>query len=197
MQLPDGYTDVPAGKLAAVVTSLEMTARPALRPVPPGAWGVRRVERPDLDWYRDLFDRVGRASLWTTRLALADAALAAIVHDPDVWVHALVVDGRDEGLMELDFRQPEVCELQFFGVTPAMIGGGASRFLMNRAIETAWARPIGRFWLHTCTLDHPNALPFYQRTGFRAFRRQIEVFDDPRLTGAAPRDTAPAIPLIA
>ncbi len=35
---------------------------------------------------------------------------------------------------------------------------------MNRALEIAWARPIRRFWVHTCTLDHPGALPLYVRT---------------------------------
>ena len=49
MILPDGYSDVPAGKIAAVVTHLEMTARPAPRPDPPGAWTLRRVETPDLE----------------------------------------------------------------------------------------------------------------------------------------------------
>jgi hypothetical protein len=46
---------------------------------------------------------------------------------------------------------------------------------MNRAIERAWSRPIRRFWAHTCTLDHPSALGFYKRSGFRPFRRQVEI----------------------
>ena len=43
MILPDGYSDVPAGKIAAVVTQLEMTERPTLAPDPPGAWTLRQV----------------------------------------------------------------------------------------------------------------------------------------------------------
>ena len=61
MILPDGYSDVPAGKIAAVATHLEMTARPAPRPDPAGAWTLRRVDAPALDWYRDLYGRVGHA----------------------------------------------------------------------------------------------------------------------------------------
>jgi GNAT superfamily N-acetyltransferase len=99
-------------------------------------------------------------------------------------------------LLELDFRAPDSCELAFFGVTPALVGRGAGRFLMNRAMEIAWSRPVRRFWVHTCTLDHPAALDFYRRSGFQAFRRQIEVIDDPRLSGLLPRDAAPQIPLI-
>ena len=50
MILPDGYSDVPAGKIAGVVTHLEMTERPALPPIPPGAWTLRqrRAPRPRL-----------------------------------------------------------------------------------------------------------------------------------------------------
>ena len=46
MILPDGHSDVPAGKIAAIVTHLEMTERPALPPDPAGAWTLLRVERP-------------------------------------------------------------------------------------------------------------------------------------------------------
>ena len=196
MILPDGYSDVPAGKIAAVVTHLEMTERPALRDDPQGAWTLRRVASPDLDWFRDLYRRVGEEWLWFSRLQMADAELAAIVHSPMVDVHALVHEGRDEGLLELDFREGGQCELAFFGVTADLIGGGAGRWLMNRALELAWSRQVSRVWVHTCTLDHPSALAFYQRSGFRPFRRQIEIADDPRLDGTAPRSAAKHVPII-
>jgi len=196
MILPDGYSNVPAGKIAAIVTHLEMTARPAPRPDPAGAWSLRRVEAPALDWYRDLHRRVGEEWLWLSRLQMPDAELADIIQSPLVEVYALVHEGRDEGLLELDFRQPGQCELVFFGITEKLIGSGAGRWLMNRTLELAWSRPIARVWLHTCTHDHPGAVAFYQRFGFRAFRRQIEIEDDPRLDGTAPRDAARHVPII-
>jgi GNAT superfamily N-acetyltransferase len=196
MILPDGYSDVPAGKVAAVVTHLEMTERPPLRPDPAGAWTLRRVSSPNLDWFRDLYRRVGEEWLWFSRLQMADAELAAIIRSPMVDVHALMHEGRDEGLLELDFRDAGQCELAFFGVTADLIGGGAGRWLMNRALELVWSRPVSRVWVHTCTLDHPSALAFYQRSGFRAFRQQIEIADDPRLDGTAPRGAAKHVPII-
>jgi len=196
MILPDGYSDVPSGKVAAVVTHLEMTTRPAPRPDPAGAWTLRRVEIPPLDWFRDLYRRVGEEWLWFSRLQMSDAHLAAIIQAPLVEVYALEHEGRDEGLLELDFRDAGQCELAFFGVTAKLIGSGAGRWLMNRALELAWSRPVGRVWVHTCTFDHPSALSFYQRAGFRPFRRQIEVADDPRLDGTAPRDVARHVPMI-
>jgi GNAT superfamily N-acetyltransferase len=196
MTLPDGYSDVPAGKIAAVVTHLEMTERPTLRPDPEGAWSLRRVPSPDLNWFRDLYRRVGEEWLWFSRLQMADEELAAIIRSPMVEVHALVHEGRDEGLLELDFREAGQCKLAFFGVTADLIGSGAGRWLMNRALELAWSRQVSRVWVHTCSFDHPSALAFYQRSGFRPFRRQIEIADDPRLDGAAPRDAAKHVPII-
>jgi GNAT superfamily N-acetyltransferase len=196
MTLPDGYSDVPAGKIAAVVTYLEMTKRAALPSDSPGAWTLRRVESPDLDWFRDLYRRIGEEWLWFSRIRMPNAELAAILHSPLVEIHALVHEGRDEGLLELDFREAGQCELAFFGVTAKLIGSGAGRWLMNRALELAWSRPVARVWVHTCTFDHPAALAFYRRSGFRPFRRQIEIADDPRLDGTASRGAAKHVPII-
>src|SRR5690242_21718249 len=132
MILPDGYSDIPDGKIAAVVTHLEMTARPALRPDPQGAWSLRRLEMPPLDWYRDLYRRVGEEWLWFSRIRASDEKLAARLHHPLVETHALVADDRDEGLLELDFREPHACEIGMFGVTAKLVGTGAGRFLMHR-----------------------------------------------------------------
>jgi GNAT superfamily N-acetyltransferase len=196
MILPDGYSDVPAGKIAAIVTHLEMTARPALSAPPSGPWTLRHVDRPDLAWYRDLYRRVGEEWLWFSRIRATDEKLAARLHHPLVETHALVADGRDEGLLELDFRVPETCEIGMFGVTAKLVGTGAGHWLMSHALQLAWSRPIMRLWLHTCTYDHPAAVPFYQRAGFRAFRRQVELEDDPRPDGTAPRDVARHVPVI-
>jgi GNAT superfamily N-acetyltransferase len=195
--LADGYGDVPPGKLASVVTCLEMTARASLRPQRAETpWKLNRAANPDIGWYRELFSRVGADWLWFSRLKMAASSLDGILASPDVEIYSLVVNGCDEGLLELDFREAGVCELAFFGVTRTVQGGGAGRFLMNRAIEHAWRRPITRFWVHTCTLDHPDALAFYLRSGFRAYSRRVEIADDPRVTGVLPRDVAPHIPII-
>jgi GNAT superfamily N-acetyltransferase len=199
--LPDGYSDVPAGKLAAVVTCLEMLV-PATGQSDPEQPGItlERVEKPDVAWYRDLYSRIGTDWLWASRLAIPESDLAAILHHPDVEVYAVMKDGRAEGLLELDFREEGTCELAFFGLTPATIGNGTGRWLMNRAIARAWSReghaPIARFWVHTCTLDSPQALGFYVRSGFMPVKRQVEIFDDPRLTGVLPVTAASQVPTL-
>jgi len=195
--LPDGYSDVPHGKLAAVVTCLEMKSKPAVRTERGDApWHLRRITRPDPEWYRELFRRVGSDWLWYSRLVMPLEELQSILRSEEVEIYALSINGADEGLLELDFRDSGQCELAFFGLTSAMQGQGAGRWLMNRAVHHAWERPIGRFWVHTCSHDHPDALKFYLRSGFIPYARRVEVADDPRLTGLMPRTAATAIPVI-
>jgi GNAT superfamily N-acetyltransferase len=195
----NGYHPLTPGKIAAVVTYLEMTARPPERP-PHDAerLAIRPMPMPDLDWYRALFRAVGQDWLWFSRLSMSDDPLKAIIHNPDVEVFALLQDDSQIGLLELDFRKPAECELAYFGVTKEAIGSGAARFLMEAAIARAWSRKpaLRRFFVHTCTLDHPAAVAFYERSGFKAYARAVEIADDPRLDGRLPRDAAGWFPAL-
>jgi GNAT superfamily N-acetyltransferase len=195
--LAPGYHPLPPGHLANVVTCLEMTERPPLRPAPatPGL-SLQRLGAADTERFRALFRAIGQDIMWFSRLFMAEEALAGIIGHAKVDCHALVKDGRDIGILELDFREEGQCELSFFGLVPSEVGSGAGRFLMNEALERAWARPINRMWVHTCTFDHPNALSFYRRSGFRPYQVMVEVHPDPRLTGHLPREASPQVPLL-
>jgi len=196
--LGDGFYDVPRGRIATVVTHLEMTERPP-RQVPrkrPG-WALRHERALAPSDYRALFRRIGEPWLWFSRLRLSDEALAALLADPARGVWVLESEGEDAGLVELAFDRPGICEVVFFGVIPDLIGSGAGRFMMSHVLVEAWSRPgVERLTVHTCTLDHPRALAFYIRSGFRPVRQQVEIAPDPRLAGILPEAAAPHVPLI-
>jgi len=197
--LKDQFSLVPAGQIAAVVTHLEMRSRLPLRreQTKQGEFALRRVPNPDLVWYRELYRRVGEDWMWFSRLIMDDATLTTIIHDPAVEVYALRHRSRDEGILEIDFRRFPEIEIAFLGVTSSILGKGAGRYLMNRALENAWGRTPSRIAVHTCTLDHPRALEFYLKTGFIPYSRSIEIADDPRLHGILARTAAPHAPIIA
>lgn len=180
-----------------IVTYLEMTTRAPTNDIPlPEGVSFRRVS-PDVDWYRDIFRRVGSLDwLWSSRLTLDDTALHEIIEASDVEIFTLRQNGQDEALLELDFRQENECELAYFGLTSALIGTGSGRYLMNNAIARAWEHPISRFHVHTCTIDSPQALAFYRRSGFTPTRQAVEVDDDPRVTGVLPSTAGPNVPLM-
>ena len=197
MKIVDRTIDVPAGKIVSVVTSLQMFERPRARPGPvDAAWDLQKVDPFDPDAYRALFRRIGEDWLWFSRLELGDEEIRTVLADPSREFHLFRERGRDLGLAELDFGTEGECELAFFGLIPPMIGRGAGRWLLNRALEVAWSHPIRRLWVHTCTFDHPGALDFYIRSGFVPYRRQVEVADDPRITGLLPETAAPRVPLL-
>ncbi|MFN3853340.1 MAG: GNAT family N-acetyltransferase [Phreatobacter sp.] len=191
----NGYTDIPAGKIAAVVTHLEMRQRPALEPEAP-AVRLRRVVEPELGWYRRLYADIGLDWLWFSRLMMSDAALAAVIHHPAVEVFAADGETPCLGIVELDRRDPADVEITFFGLRREVVGRGLGGAMMRQALREAWQAGTRRVWLHTCTLDHPGALGFYRRMGFSPFARAIEVVDDPRLDGRIPREAAPHVPII-
>lgn len=192
--LTDGFHQVPPGKVAMIVTYLELRS-PQLRgaPLPEGLSFVPLVT--DTSGYRALFRRVGAEWLWYARLQLEDTELEAIVSDPNVHLFTLLKEGKAEALLELDFREEGACELAYFGLSASLIGKGAGAYLMDRAVEHAFQRPIERLHVHTCTLDSPQALGFYQRCGFAPIRQAVEIDDDPRLLGVHPQHTGQHVPV--
>lgn len=196
--LPLGYSPIPPGHVANVATFLEMTSRPAGTTGKASAsdLSIARWLDPDLKNYRALFTTIGEDWLWHSRLVMPDDRLLGIFRNPDVEVYRLYRGQTVAGLLELDFTTAGECELSFFGLVPQEIGKGAGRFLMDEAIRRAWARPIKRFWVHTCTFDHPAALQFYQRSGFTPYQMKVEVHADPRLIGHLRREAAPHVPII-
>lgn len=194
MILPDGDYDVAPGKLAEVVTYLEMTARPEL---PAGVdAALKRIPTPDPGWYRALFRRIGERWLWFARLDLADADLAAALADPGIEVYVVGEPGAEMGLVELDRRNPAEVEIVYFGLVPEALGQRIGRGVMAAALAHAWRQETRCVWLHTCQFDHPTAYRFYLGAGFRPYATRIVVGDDPRVTGVLPRDAAPQVPLV-
>jgi GNAT superfamily N-acetyltransferase len=179
------------------VTYLEMFERPPARqvPAPLGKLALMRTEACTVSFYRYLYETVGTPWLWFERRQWSDTALAAELAKPTTEVFVLYVGGVPAGYFELNAVEPRQTELCYFGLMPDFIGRRFGRFLLNAAIEQAWSRPIERFWVHTCTFDHPRALPLYQYAGFVVYARRQVSFDDPRENGILPRSLKhPSLP---
>jgi ribosomal protein S18 acetylase RimI-like enzyme len=192
----DGYTDLPPGKIANVVTFLEMTERPQAAAAIAGV-EVVAVPRPDPAWFRALYTRIGAPWLWFSRAVMPDAELAAVLHAPTTRVLTIEKDRAAIGLVELDYSVPGDVEIVTFGVVPEAVGTGAAHALMAGTLARIFGGGAApRVWLHTCTFDHPRAVGFYRRNGFRPYKFAIEVSDDPRVTGHLPITAGPHIPLL-
>ncbi len=194
--LRDGYTDLPPGKIANVVTFLERRTAPERQPPALHGLAVREVHDPSTDWFRDIYRRVGENWLWFSRTLMADETLSALLHKPTTTILSLESDGQALGLTELDFSTVGEVEIVSFGVVHELSGTGAAHMLMEHTLRACFRAGIERAWLHTCSFDHPAAIRFYCRHGFEAFKFAIEVSDDPRRAGLVPETAAPHVPLI-
>ena len=177
------------GTLACTVTYLEMTRRPSLPPTPPPHnihVALLRARKPAVRFYRYLYDAIGAPWLWYERRAMDDETLSEIIHDEGVEIYVLYVEGAPAGYAELDRRKEPDIEVAYFGLMPEFIGRGLGAYLLTSAIDIAWSYEPARLWIHTNTLDHPRALPLYQRLGFQPYKQEQKTFPDPRVSGLIP-----------
>ncbi|MEQ1928938.1 MAG: GNAT family N-acetyltransferase [Parvularculaceae bacterium] len=170
-------------KVDVTITYLEQASRPILpTPVrPSGKTAIMRAENPPNSFYRYLYRLVGDPHYWMSRRKLSDGELSRIICDPKVFIYVLYVGGVPAGMGEVDARNAAAAELKFFGVAPSYQTKGLGRFFLTHVIDLAWALGVTKLRLETCTLDHPAALPLYQKLGFSVFDQQIgqvELLDD-------------------
>ena len=161
-------------RVPMTVTFFEMTAKPSALPPPSpkGRHAILKAENPTPHFYRYLYDTIGGPYLWVDRKKLTPEALAEVIRNPQNALYVLYVEGCPAGMAELDLRREGACNIAYFGLMPEFIGKRLGYFFLYHACQNAWAHPISRLTINTCTLDHPRALPLYQRMGFSAYARE-------------------------
>ncbi len=166
-------------RVDVTITYLEQTARPAMAPPPrPGRkMAFMRAEHPPVHFYRYLYRLIGDPYNWVSRRRLSDEDLEIIIHDPQVYLYVLYVDGVPAGMAEIDARKRDIHELKFFGLAPDYVGLGFGRYFLANVIDLAWAHEPEVLRLETCSLDHPAALALYQKMGFEVIDRREGVVE--------------------
>ncbi len=141
---------------------------------------IGRVSAPDPALYRACYRTVGAAYQWRDRWDWTDAEIVRHLAQPEITLHLARRGDETLGWYELR-RVPDdgSVEIAYFGLFPAAIGHGLGRHLLSCAVRDAWALQPSRVWLHTCTLDHPAALPNYVARGFAPYRTEEYEVDSP------------------
>ena len=141
---------------------------------------IVRAAKPLPELYRHCYRTVGEAFHWRDRWDWTDEQIASHLGDPAIrlYIAARLIstgNGRLAGWYELR-RVPEDDseEIAYFGIVAAEFGRGLGKHLLSCAVRDAWSSPPPprRVWLHTCTLDHPNALPNYLARGFTPYKTE-------------------------
>ncbi|HYC33686.1 MAG TPA: GNAT family N-acetyltransferase [Gemmatimonadales bacterium] len=165
-------------------TYLQMADAGELRPAPPPdpAPRIERLEECPPSFFRYLYAEVGRPYHWTDRLSWTDERVRSHLADRDVSLWLLSWHGSPAGYFELKRHEDDSVEIAYFGLLPEFTGRGWGKYLLTLAALAAWESGPRRVWLHTCTLDHPAALPNYVRRGFQPFREETYAADVPAAT---------------
>ncbi|HEX3674232.1 MAG TPA: GNAT family N-acetyltransferase [Rhizomicrobium sp.] len=168
-------------RVPMVVTFLEMTSKPSALPPPQpkGKIAILKADNPPVHFYRYLYDTIGDAYKWVDRRKKSDAELAEIVQHPRNELYVLYAEGCPAGMAELDMRDDGIGQLAYFGLMPDYVGRHFGYYFLYHACMNAWARPIQKMLVNTCTLDHPRALPLYQRVGFSPYSREDRYIEMP------------------
>ncbi len=134
---------------------------------------IEHVERPAPELYRECYQTVGAAYHWRDRWEWTDEEIRRHLAQPEITLHVARQGGALAGWYELR-RVPEErsVEIAYFGLCPGAIGHGLGKHLLSCAVRDAWALKPSRVWLHTCTLDHPAALPNYRKRGFVPYKTE-------------------------
>ncbi len=179
--------------LPTTVTFLQMHAPSDRRTQAPSRprLMLTRCDNVPVQFYRYLYESVGKPWVWVNRRRLSDAELSDAIHQDGIEIYVLYADGCPAGYAELDARNPKNIELAYFGLTPDYTGLGLGSFFLGETLAIAWDKRPERVHVQTCTLDHPRALSLYQRHGFVPFdQREVEVLpigDEPHPLVAAHR----------
>lgn len=143
----------------------------------PEGFSAVPLYKPDTSIYLELYKSVGSSYNWCDRLLMPEEELEKILLSDTTEVCLLKYNDESAGFVEFDKSVPGETEMVYFGLIVKFTGKKAGFPFLQWAINHAMEKGINRVWLHTCDLDHPAALPLYQKAGFTIYK--TETVDQP------------------
>ncbi|MFB4300172.1 GNAT family N-acetyltransferase [Actinomadura sp. NTSP31] len=155
------------------VTHVEMTDRDQLNAATP----VQGLALEPLDrtspLVPDILARVGTPYGWKSSRRTPEEWQSWLTENPRRTFTLVTFESEPAGIVAYDPQDHEV-EIKSFGLLPDFVGKGLGGYALTLGIQHAWelSPTARRVWLHTSSLDHPNALPNYHRRGFRTYKTE-------------------------
>ena len=139
---------------------------------------VKKI-KPDFQLNKFFYKQVGKKHRWIDRLSWSDGKWINYISNKNLETYIISESKELAGFFELLYN-PELkeTEISYFGLLEEFIGKGIGGYALSVAIKKSFEKNIKRVWLHTCTLDHPNALKNYIARGMKVFRKEnINILD--------------------
>ena len=141
-------------------------------------YSVKKI-KPDFQLNKFFYKQVGKKHRWVDRLSWSDEKWINYISNKNLETYIICEFDELAGFFELLYN-PELkeTEISYFGLLEEYIGKGIGGYSLSVALKKSFEKNIRRVWLHTCTLDHPNALKNYIARGMTVFRKEkINILD--------------------
>jgi len=137
---------------------------------------------PTPDFCKFLYKEVGKDFFWRDRLRWSDQQWLDYINNNFFRLYVLKYKNNLAGYYELlyDINTNSI-EIPYFGIFKELYGKGIGGYLLTDAILKAFEGNIDKVWVHTCTLDHPNALKNYIARGMNIFKTEKIYFNPENL----------------
>ena len=133
---------------------------------------VKKI-KPDFQLNKFFYKQVGKKYRWIDRLSWPDEKWIEYISNKNLETYVISISDDLVGFFELLYNpQLKETEISYFGLLEEYIGKGIGGYALSEAIKKSFDKDINRVWLHTCTLDHPNALKNYIARGMTIFRKE-------------------------
>ena len=125
------------------------------------------------------YKEVGKDFFWKDRLRWSDQEWLSYINNDFFKLYILKYNNKLAGYYELlyDFKTFSM-EIPYFGIFKEFYGKGIGGYLLTDAILNSFNHKVDKVWVHTCTLDHPNALKNYLARGMKVFKTE-QIFFNP------------------
>ena len=134
---------------------------------------INQLDPPDFQLNKFFYKQIGKKYRWIDRLAWGDKKWIEYVENPRVKTFILKENnnlvGFYETVRDLDNNHSEIA---YFGILEEYFGKKCGGYLLSEAIKKLFEDGISRVWLHTCSLDHKNAMRNYLARGMQIFKSE-------------------------
>ena len=135
---------------------------------------ISYLEKFDFQLNKFLYKEVGKKYYWKDRLDWSDQDWIKHVSNPLLFVHILKVEKEIAGFFELIYhKEKSQVEIAYLGLLEEYFGKKLGGYLLSEAIKVSINLDCVRVWVHTCSLDHKNALHNYQSRGMKIFKSEV------------------------
>ena len=136
-------------------------------------YSVELVEPKDFQLNKFFYKNIGKNCHWIDRLVWTDINWIKYVSDEKLFTYILKEKNEIAGYFELIFNEDiKEAEIAYFGILEEYFGKKLGGYLLSEAIKNSFSMGALRLWVHTCSLDHKNALLNYQSRGMKIFKSE-------------------------